>query len=107
MSKQEQKFVILRGVFDNDLNCVVNWRRVYRGLSKDWKFKPMSLEKAFEYANSWLGAYGSEERIVKALEMPYDYSGYGDCIIITAVQNERYYVRNLKNIDRLEPPQHA
>jgi hypothetical protein len=42
-----------------------------------------TFEKALEYANKWLGFFGSG--VVLKLNTPWDYSGYGDMIEIREV----------------------
>ena len=42
-----------------------------------------SFEKAENYANAWLGSiYGP---LVFELDVPEDYNGYGDCLVIREV----------------------
>jgi hypothetical protein len=39
-----------------------------------------SFDEALKYARNWLGPYG--EGVVLKLGVPWDYSGYGDYIVI-------------------------
>jgi cation diffusion facilitator CzcD-associated flavoprotein CzcO len=49
--------------------------------------KYATFEEAEAYANKWLGAYATDETLKLVLDERYEFSGYGDYIVIREVED--------------------
>lgn len=70
------------GVFENDEPCSIDPEWIKTTFWKTHLFT--TFEAAEQYARAWLGVIDPGEGYLK-LNVPWDYNGYGDMIVIKEV----------------------